>query len=329
VPAVIGVFALWNRNRKAAVLLVLLFLGCIGYSINYDINDIESYFLLAYIVAGIWSVFGVQWIMDKVAPGTRLKVLAAGALLVGVEIGTGYPEVSQNGNYLVEDYTRNMLQSLKPNALIISFQWDYWVSASYHYQAVEGLRTDVIVIDKELLRRSWYFEQMRKNHPEIYRRSEREISAFLEQLVLFERELPYDSRLIEERYNAMINSFIDANFQDHPVYLTMEMEKQFGAKYTRVPEGLAYRLYKPDSLPSPDEPVWDDFHYRPFRRNERLVNGINGMYADMLAFRAMYLADHAQYDNAMKYLERALFFKPRDPELLRVQAKLDQYRSRV
>ena len=44
--------------------------------------------------------------------------------------------VDESKNHLVEDYTHNMFASLRPGAVVLSFQWDYWVSAAHYYQLV-------------------------------------------------------------------------------------------------------------------------------------------------------------------------------------------------
>ncbi|MDH7516084.1 MAG: DUF2723 domain-containing protein, partial [Bacteroidota bacterium] len=163
-----GAVAVFRRERLVGTFLALLFLGCVAYAVNYSIYDIESYFLLAYMTSGVWAAFGLGAVY-AVSRKRRAIPLIAGAIALGVLLGANFPSVSQRGNHLVEDYSRNMFASLEPNAIILSYQWDYWVSASYYYQLVERLRPDVVVIDKELLRRSWYFEQLRRWHPDIYR----------------------------------------------------------------------------------------------------------------------------------------------------------------
>ena len=91
--------------------------------------------------------------------------------IVIAELSANWPEVDASSNYLVEDYTATILANLKPHAIIISYQWDYFVAASYYFQYVKHARDDVTVIDKELLRRSWYYLQMKKNHPALYEKS--------------------------------------------------------------------------------------------------------------------------------------------------------------
>ncbi|MBI5646624.1 MAG: DUF2723 domain-containing protein [Ignavibacteriae bacterium] len=309
--AVVGCIAAFRANRRVGLFLALLFAGCVGYAINYDIHDIESYFLLAYIVTGIWAAYGLHAALRWFKAGNTRTALLAAVLLVGLAAGAQYSRVSERGNYLVEDYTKNMLASFEPRALVLSYQWDYWVSASYYYQFVEGQRPDVIVIDKELLRRSWYLAQLRRNHPEFAARSQKEIDAFLEDLTLFEHELPYDPGRIEDRFNAMINSFVTRNINDRPVYMTVEMEQHFAPGFTRVPEGLAFRLY-PAGVPVQSAPRFSltDVQARPFERTERLSTSLWEMYPLMLTNRGIWLYQQARYREAAGFFDTALRFEP-------------------
>ncbi len=309
--AIVGAAHVFSAHRRLGYYLLLLFAGCIAYSINYSIHDIESYFLLAYIVCGVWAAFGLKALLSIFKALKFKPAIGAAAVMVGILIGMNGPSVSQRGNYLVEDYTHNMFASFEPGALVLSFQWDYWVSASYYYQLVEGLRKDVVVIDKELLRRSWYFSQIQRMYPEIYRRSESDIELFLMELDKFERGQPYDPVMIEERFNNMINSIIDRNIDGRPVYATLEVEEHLGANYERIPEGLAMRLYRPGEAPSVDAPVPDNFRFRLFESDDRLVKGIITMYATMLTNRGIHLYKNAAYDKAEKYFRRALEYDPR------------------
>ncbi len=318
-----GVWTALCRQPAVGWFLALLFGSCVLYAINYDIHDIDSYFLLAYVVSGIWAAYGLAEIGRHL--GTkRFWLTAAGALAVlAAMAGINFGRVSQRGNYLVEDYTKNMFRSLRPGAVVLSAQWDYWVSAGWYYQQVERLRPDVTIIDPELLRRSWYLGQLRRQHPWLYRDSEPEIRDFLEELAKFERETPYEAAEIEARYTLMIDSFIDRSFPGHPVYVTFEVASKFGADYLRVPEGLAFRLYRRDSLPSPDAAVRDDFHYRPFRPDDKLADNLVNFYGSMLTNRGIFLHEQRRYAAAAGYFARALRFSP-DSEVAREWQALNE-----
>src|ERR1019366_581888 len=62
--ALIGIWTMFNsaRVRRTHILAftLLLFFGCLLYSINYDIHDIDSYFILAYLAIALWIGAGMQ-----------------------------------------------------------------------------------------------------------------------------------------------------------------------------------------------------------------------------------------------------------------------------
>jgi hypothetical protein len=315
-----GIWKLLRLHRKLFYFTLLLFLACVGYSINYDIHDIDSYFLLAYITTAIWIGLGAVQLAPIFKP-TSVRSLVAAILLLSVLITPvmNYSAVNESKNYLVEDYTMNLFGSIEPNGIILTYQWDYFVSSSLYFQTVEKRRQDIIVIDKELLRRSWYFNQLRTSYPWLVEKSQNEIDAFLRELYKFEHDLPYDANVIEARYVGMINSFIDRNIGTRPIYVMPEIEGQFGSKYQRVPEGLAFRLYN-DNLYH--EVARIDLRFRDDKRTGRLINGIKGMYPSMLTNRGIYDAQHGMVREASTYFDRALKLDPSNSEARRWKQRL-------
>jgi hypothetical protein len=300
-----GLAALWRAHRKLALMTVIFFATCVAYAVNYDISDIDSYFLLAYICIGLWSACGVfaasSWVvcrLAKVRPWVAICAVMVGMIPMNVH----YRTVDESRNYLVEDYTRNMFASLRPGAVVFSYQWDYWVSASYYYQLVRGERTDIAVIDKELLRRSWYYHVLEGRYPWLIRESRAEVDAFLNELYKFEHELPYSYQAIEGRYAAMIRSFIDRSMVSRPVYVTPEIEPQYTGDLRKVPEGLAFRLLPKDAPEA--VPEMPEFKIRPFSRKGRLEDMFWAFYA-----RAYYLAGEQFQRAGQKERADDAFFK--------------------
>lgn len=319
-PAAAGAVTAFRRRRSLGVFLLLLFVTCLFWAAGYDINDIDSYFLLGFFVLAIWTAFGLRSLPRLRAlhgvPAQLRDPLAAGGIVLLALLVLQWGRVSQSGNYLVEDYTHNMYASLEKDAVVLSFQWDFWISASYYYQLVEHVRPDLAVLDKELFRRSWYFEQLRRNHPDIHASVRGEIEAFLVHLGRFERGEAYDPAAIEDAFNAVVNGIIDRAYATRPVYVTIEMEQQFASGYVRVPVGLAFRLYRPEDLPDPASTKDIELAYRPFDSDDRLPVEMRRLYASMLANRGIYLADAGLRERAERALRRALEFAPGDPAIL-------------
>ncbi len=306
-----GAWRCFRSNRELFWFLVVGFVSCLFYSVNYDIHDIDSYFLLAYIVCGICVFFGVYAIVDAARKNAgRVAVPAAAlALLVlpGSQVYLNHSEVDESDNTLVADYTHNILSEIEHNAVMVTYQWDYFAAPIQYYQLVRKERLDVAVIDKELLRRSWYFIQLKNRFPWLMERSRLKVEAFLTELYKFEHNLPYDPGQIESRYVDMVNELIDRSMEDRPVYVGPEIEPEFGRSYKKVPVGLMFRLARnADSIQV--NPVRIDFH--PATIESRLTHGLCGLYARMLTSTSAYFLSKKRLSEADYCAEKALLIDP-------------------
>lgn len=306
-----GLLFVFRSNKRIFWFLVVAFAGCVFYAINYDIHDIDSYFLLAYLVAGIFLFFGIITLLDYIPERRSIRPLSLATLVllalpvsqyVGNEKG-----VSESDNFLVSDYVHNIFSNTERNAVILTYQWDYFVAPSLYFQFVRHEREDILVIDKELLRRSWYFVHLKTHFPWLIERSKAEVDAFLAELYNFEHNLPYDPGVIEARYVGMINSFVEQTIKDHPVYFGPEIEPEMGAKYARIPAGLLFRISQViDTIEI--KPVKAE--YRPTSFESRLTVGLKGLYARMLTSTASRYVSRNQVSEGLLLLGKALAIDP-------------------
>jgi hypothetical protein len=306
-----GLYQCFKLSRGVFWFLVVGFASCLFYSVNYDIHDIDSYFLLAYIVSGICVFFGVHAIVDGVRRTFRSVTFTAIAVALFIlplsQVYLNHSEVDESDNSLVADYTHNVLSGVEPNAVILTYQWDYFVAPFQYYQLVRKERPDVVVIDKELLRRSWYFIQLKTRFPLLMERSRRKVDAFLSELYKFEHNLPYDPSEIEGRYVDMINDIIGHSIEDRPVYVGPEIEPEFGIEYQKVPAGLMFRLTRnADSVLI--KPVRSDYH--PAMIETRLTRGLRSLYIQMLTATSGYFLGKKRLSDADSCIEKALAIDP-------------------
>jgi hypothetical protein len=306
--AVAGIFHLMRTRRRLMLVTALLFFGCLLYSINYDIHDIDSYFLLIYYTVAVWIVVGVRWILSSFRKKEALWIAAAAVLVAAAGLAAWTkPGVDESSNVIVEKYTRDLLSTVEPNGIVISYQWDYFVSAATYLQVVEGVRPDVVIIDKELCRRSWYFEQLKRRYPGLLDPSAGELSLFLAELKKFEHDLPYDPTVIEGRYAALLQSIIRNGIGSRPVYVTQEIEPRYTTGYTRVPCGIPFRLYA--------DTLIHQFPYRTFGvevpvRHDIYRDGIVGQYVQAYVNNGIYAGYAGKREEAMKYADEALKLDP-------------------
>jgi len=326
------------RRTHILIFTLLLFFGCLLYSINYDIHDIDSYFLLAFLAMALWIGAGVQFVGSWIASSVKKESAAAagnhpptpsysaslhrrGSLIIAslsillalIEIRANYSDNNESGNYMVEDYTKNVLQNLPPNAIIFSTQWDFFVSGAFYYQLVEHLRPDVLVVDKAMLRdRPWYYAELEKRAPEVFARVKTEEQAFLQYLNAFVADKPFDQAAIAPAYERFTSALVERNL-DRPIFETQEMVEQpdelFAPTIKPVPAGIAYRLVPKDTTfdAAPPQLIWKDKRYR-----------LRDYYTDELrTLQAMPLASYGQLESqrgnkdiAKQFFDAALTFTP-------------------
>ncbi|MEO8513157.1 MAG: DUF2723 domain-containing protein [Ignavibacteria bacterium] len=329
--SILGIYYLSRFNARLFYFTFLTFFGCVFYSINYDINDIYSYFLLGYITLAVWIGFGGIFIYTQIIEFLKTNVQkavfgAAIILLSLVALNTNYAGNDESKNHYVEEFTMNIFKNTEPNSIIISSQWDFWVSASWYFHFVKNIRPDIVVIDKELLRRSWYFKFLENNYPEVYNNSKAEIERFLPELYKFEHNIPYDTKSIMRLFEDMMTSFVKNN-PNRRVYATWEIEQNknepFAQDFMRVPDGLLFRLVSKDKLKNNqvDDYKMYDFAFTPVAPKDYYYETLMRSYAMMLSASASYLIQTGRPEDAKKYLELALLAVPNYPQALELKKK--------
>ena len=310
--ALVGVIYSFASARKFGIFILISFASTVLYSINYDIVDIDSYFLLAYIAVGFFSVFGIVKLLSFLKIKNSYNISAALiSLFILVHIFITYGKVDESDTYIYEDYTKEILRSVSKNAIIFSYQWDYFLSASYYYQLVERYRKDVVIIDKELLRRSWYYNQLEKTYPGVLDGLNNEKELFLNALEPFERDENFDSKLLENLYRRIMTNFVSTNIGKRDFYIGPELfenEMQRGEftlpeGYTLIPDRFLFKVVKntKDYIPA----TLPDFTIRiPERKDKYIENIINMFICPMLVRRALYELQFDKTDKAKLYIEK-------------------------
>ncbi|MEW6507825.1 MAG: DUF2723 domain-containing protein [Bacteroidota bacterium] len=308
--AITGFLFLVRSSKKITGLFVISFIIALFYSINYDIVDIDSYFLFNFIIISILISLGIYFILLQVKKRFKLKkrIIYLFPLISIIPLVTNYNSVDQSKQYIYEDYTKNILNSVEENSIVFSYQWDYFISASYYFQFVENYRKDVVVIDKELLRRSWYYNQLKRNYPNIITNIESEMNLFLKALEPFERNEKYDANIIEMNYRNVMTNLISNN-SDRDFYVGLELfanEMQRGEfslpkGYQIVPHLFLFKTVKSDQyIPAPDP----DFSIKFSQNQNRYTRFIEETIGRMLSYRILYEMHWSRMDKAKLYYKK-------------------------
>lgn len=307
----IGLWVSFREYKKLFIFLLIVFLSTVLYSINYEINDIDSYFLLAYISLAFFALIGIQKVF-QIAINNNFKItITASALilLTTIQFLVNFPAVNQKQNFTYEDYTKTLLNSLPKNSIVFSYQWDYFISPSYYFQFVENFRRDVVVIDKELLRRSWYYHQLSTNYPDIVKNIQTGVNGFLNAVKPFERGENFNANLIEFYYRKIMTDLVKENMINHDYFVAPEIvdgemkrgEFQLPSGYSLVPYLFLYKVVKTNDYiecPSPE------FKIRFPANEDKYILSLKKIIAEMLANRALYEMHFKREDIAKMYVKK-------------------------
>jgi hypothetical protein len=165
------------------------------------------------------------------------------ALLVLVPFDRNYPRVDHSSNYAVEDYTRTVLASLEPDALIVSADLEGFVLAAQYLQLVEGVRPDVAVVGSGILAYPWYHAQLETRHPGLLRGLDAERAAYqplrrrVEQgdTANFAAYTTYSLA-----FTRIVQGLLRENQSVRPLYVTSDVPPGFFGAFRRCRKGSSY-----------------------------------------------------------------------------------------
>lgn len=310
--AAVGIVWTLFNSKKLFIFLIITFLFTIGYSINYNIHDIDSYFLLGYVSLGYFSVFGSFQLLSYLKRSQLYPYLTASILIIifiVVEFYFNFSVVDQSDVYTFEDYTKAVIGSVSKNSIIFSYEWDYLVSPSFYFQLVENYRRDVTVVDKELLRRSWYYHQLSGIHPKLFSGMTQDVDNFLVSVAPFEKKEPFDPNVIEYNYRKLMTDLVATNIDKRNFYIAPELfenEMQKGEftlpkGYSLVPDLLLFKVVKGNGyVPAPDP----NFDIRFPAVGTTYTNTIKNFVGTMLARRALYEMQFDKIARAKVYIKK-------------------------
>jgi hypothetical protein len=259
----------------------------------------------------------------------KIVVAALFFLFPAVSAFSNFSGVDASNDYAAEMYTRDILTSLPKNSLVMSYQWDTFVAASSYYQNVDQLRRDIIVIDKELLRRSWYASQVHNRYAFIFPTGDPAYNDYQNNLRLFENDLPYDPNVIERSYTEFIREIISGAMKNgREVFVGPEIEDQYLYGFNKVPYGLLFELKNDTNYVSFSDTGLNGFRAAKYVDNDYSHQIIN-FYSRMFQARAAYEYSHKNLTLTSFWLDNALDVDPLSQAIQTAKLQVVQQLSRL
>jgi len=311
------------RARRIPGLLpgtLVMAVAAVAYPLGYDIHDIETYFLPAFLLVAVWIGLGFALVAERLPPRWA-GLLFAAPLLPAV---TGWHHANRRDDRWVEAMARSFLETPRPNSVVLTAHWDVLLSPALYLREVEGMRRDLTLLDQEHFRRSWNLPWIGRHHPDLLEGLGNETADLQRLLHRFERGEPYDPAEIQARFVAVIDGILANGAARGGAYVGPEVEPGIAADRIRVPTGLLFRLddpAAPATLGPP--PPWPELPPGPDPPDDGQLSSALGYAARMAALAGLTALRLGDPVRAREELTRARAWDPHDRFVREGWAALD------
>lgn len=330
--ALLGVAIAFKRDRSLLFFVIAVVLANLAYTLNYKIaEDKDAYYLPVFVVAALAAGYGAEWAVSaadraRFWGGSSIAVAAAVIALPAIALIGNLPYNNRSRYFIARDYVENMAGTIEKRGMLLTLDWQVY-SPLLYLREVEAYRRDIIGIDVNLLRRSWYFDYLKLSYPELMEATRSEVELFLEDLrnwehdpAAYERNVTLNRR-ISERYLAVLKAMVASCIDGGSVYVTeeiasgrdpqnAELARELTSMYQLVPEGLAFKVTRDRGFQMPAEPELElrgltDGSIR-FSEKDVVREKVLRVYTTMLSNRGRYLAAYGRHEGAIRAFQECL-----------------------
>ena len=169
----LGMFFHFSRNNKDAFVVLLLFLftglAIVAYLNQYPLQPRERDYAYvgSFYAFAVWIGIGVMAVFDFIGKYASKNISAFGAtficllLVPTIMAKENWDDHDRSNRYTARDVAANYLNSCAPNAIIFT-NGDNDTFPLWYAQEVEGIRTDIRVVNLSLFNTDWYIDQMKR-----------------------------------------------------------------------------------------------------------------------------------------------------------------------
>ena len=168
----IGVYFTWRNDKQSAWVIFLLFVMT-GIAIVLYLNshspqprERDYSFAGSFYAFAIWIGLAViqlvEWLQKKLGTSiAQVLSILLGMGVVSLMAQQGWDDHDRSGRYTALAIAEDYLNSCTPNAILFT-NGDNDTFPVWYAQEVEGIRTDVRVVNLSLLNTEWYIDQMKR-----------------------------------------------------------------------------------------------------------------------------------------------------------------------
>jgi len=254
----IGFLYLMSKDPKRFWVMLVFFLFT-GLAIQFYTNvrpfeprERDYSVVGSFYVFAIWIGFGVYAIYDLLRTKVASKFLAPAitlasiVLVPGILVANNWDDHDRSDKYTTNAMARQYLESCAPNAILFTIG-DNDTFPLWYLQEIEGVRTDVRVINTSLFQTDWYIDQMKRKAYEsdpIPSQLTHDQYKYGTRDYIIRREITKDTLMIKDFMNFIANDdpkyklkyIIQREGEDPAGYPSQLLNSNyFPTRYIRVP----------------------------------------------------------------------------------------------
>lgn len=227
--------------------------------VHMEVRERDYFFTPGFMYMGILFGISAAFFLNWLATRRRFLLRPAGFALIAISfavpVWSNYHEHNRSRDYVPYDYAYNLLNSCRPNSILFT-NGDNDTFPLWFMQQVEGIRTDVRVVNLSLVNTSWYMHQLYEHEPKLeIGFTPEEIDNLRPQAWRFNGPVEITIPGTEIRYqldplpylrvqDIMILHIVQNNFPERPVHfaVTIGGNNSMGLDQFTFMEGMVYTL---------------------------------------------------------------------------------------
>ncbi len=335
--ALVGLVALFKRDHTLGWCFVTIIAFDLAWALNYEIaEDKDAYYLPTFLTLSIAAGYGIVWLLERlrrtrmpVKPVVSIGVVVA-LLIPAIAIAANFDFNNRHRYFIARDYVENILKTVEPNGMLLTDDWQVY-SPLLYLREVEGVRKDVIAMDIQQLRRTWYYDYLKTAYPQMMAASGDKVDDFFADLShwehdpdLYQRDAMLNER-INTRFYDMIEAFVTHQLAGGPVYVTLniatntqgqnhELGDWLRKTYDLVPCGLVFQVVNKGGFTEPADVQLQTRGLSngslKFTDDDVVRVKVLPVYKVMLTNRGLYLAAYGRHERAIAAFREALAIDP-------------------
>ena len=234
-PLLLGIAGIYFQYKKqnkdfwvVTLLFVLTGFAILVYLNQYPLQPRERDYAYAgsFYAFTIWIGLGVLWLIQLISKNYKSVAAASGVIAVttvlvpGIMAAENWDDHDRSNRYTARDFAYNYLNSCENNAVLFT-NGDNDTFPLWYIQEVEGVRTDVRVINLSYFTADWYIDQMKYQiydskpvkfgleHKQ-YRQGTRDYAIFVDDAnLMIDEKYQANKATFEKEYEAIYATFFE------------------------------------------------------------------------------------------------------------------------